>query len=99
MLAIPQFPCYNKSEGHEKLESKTTTRTTTNNNTSRGSIMYFQDSTLETLSPYEQEEYEEWLDMLDAQGGHAEEQELVEEDDYDECPNDEDMEDCRSWES
>jgi len=57
-----------------------------------------QDSTLETLSPYEQEEYEQWLDMVEAQGGHAEQQEPIEEDDYDCDPNDEDTEDCR-WES
>ena len=60
--------------------------------------MYMQDSTLETLSPYEQEEYEQWLDMVEAQGGHAEQQEPIEEDDYDQSPDDEDTEDCR-WES
>ena len=61
--------------------------------------MYMQTNTLEDLGQFEQQEYEQWLDMLDAQGGHAEQQEPIEEDDYDECPNDEDMEDCRSWTS
>ena len=61
--------------------------------------MYMQTNTLEDLGEFEQQEYEEWLDMVMAQGGHAEEQEPIEEDDYDECPDDENTEDCRSWES
>ena len=61
--------------------------------------MYMQTSTLEDLGPHEQQEYEAWLDMVMAQGGYAEEQEPIEEDDYDECADDEDMEDCRQWKS
>ncbi len=61
--------------------------------------MYMQTNTLEDLGEFEQQEYEEWLDMVMAQGGSAEEQDPIEEDDYDECPDDENMEDCRAWES
>ena len=57
--------------------------------------MYMQTSTLEDLGEFEQQEYQEWLDMIMALGGPAEEQDLVAEDDYDDCPDDEDMEDCR----